>query len=1802
MKKKFLKIFVSILMPAILLCMGFYCAFSSDVFGASALSGNGGIVFVGNKSVFNMSSGSLSGGSATNGGAVYVASGGTFNLSGGTISGNTATTGKQIYNNGTFIMTGGSVRQSAVRVDANGKVSATGEYVLFGNYPQTIKASNVTVDETNVDENGYFVGSDGNKYAKIVAQNDVYGNSSKYKFSNGSSISSGTAYYFKVEPIKWKILSESNGKLSLYCTSIVDQSIWNTSYLALNYKSSIVRSFLNGSFLNTAFSANEQAIISSSTVDNSASSLHSDGASYACENTQDKVYLLSYANVKDGGTYGFSTSTRYKPASDFAKAKGLFVSESPANENTTMYWTRSPSGTASSGSVKYASMVATGVLMSGGIEANLGVVPGITISYSAPSGYGIYNTGTMNLYGGNVYDEIYSSATIKTKMGANLANRIVLGNSATISVQDYAGVTPQYTISVSSSRGAGTLITFVGTDTEPNLSALNISGYNSGEYVLKTQKDANGNWTVALCENTFDFPSTWKNEVASNDYMSSIVTPTNLTSIKFVSSVPTGYTKIGTLSTGLPVYKGSSINDIAFVAKKIYAPENCGQLFCDLTKLTSIDFETFNTTKVTNMSYMFYACTGLTSLNLSNFDTSNVKEMNEMFHGCSNLITLDLRNFDTSKVTNMSAMFYSCSSLTSLNVSNFDTTNVTDISGMFHSCSSLTRLNVSIFNTTSVENIRYIFYGCSGLTSLDLSNFDTTKVKNMESVFTGCSGLTSLDLSNFDTTKVTIMFKMFDGCLNLKTLNISSFNMTKVTNFTDMLNFGSSNKIETLKTPYGNTSALPITTGSTLYNKENGDIVSSIPANTSKSMTLVNKNPFTFLPKAWKNEVSSSDYMTTTITEQDIREIRFEKSAPSGYSQIGTLSTGIKVYRGNSNTSQIAFVCADTIYAPVDSSSLFLSAFGTFSSISFNNFDTSKATTMSSFFMGGRYTTLDLSSFDTRNVKDFSNFSPGTSNLTSITFGTNFKTTNATTMFYMFASCSGLTSLDLSGFDTTNVTSMYYMFYNCKNLTSLDLSNFNTSNVTEMTSMFNGCSALETLDLSSFDMSKTSSFANMLNFGSSNKIKVLKTPYGNSSAISIYTGSSLYATANGTQYTSVPASLSSSITLRVAQTVSFDYNGGSGNESSRTVLYGLAIGTLPSGTQSGYTLDGWYTLASGGTKISSAKIITENSTFYAQWSSSGTGGGGTGGGGGTVDPDPDPDPDPPTPTESAIEYAEYIFFTTRSGVPSGLSLNDEYEWSSRSFFDGSSPNVYTSSDGKRVAFVGEAGDLIAPADCTEMFANMQYLKWVVFRNYDTYNSTSFQGMFKECPNLEYVDFLPVQTPNVTTMREMFSGCTSLKQIALAEFDCISLQDASYMFYNCSSLGTGPIFSGTTYGNKTIYDIPHLKYTYNLSDASYMFAGCSGWGSFSMPYMFTDNLSGVTGMFENTSFKILNLSQFVCLGFDATDLFGEGAGAPEMVLTPRNCEIVSFFESLGSTYLFADGYDYHAFADAGYIGNVPFSVCLVRDDVTSSSDYYFTQYTLYYDGDASPSEDYQSLLQYCFNSSTIFYGDFSSITFSTYVPPYRDAYYLLPNPYNDFTRADGDLDIDWCEGPYAGWIWGDVLPGSKEDLSCSDFVDRWGFGDGGTFMLLGWHDNMESCPINSDGGDITISIQTQYYDWYNNDRYLLARIRYLPSVHYSGGRLFTGWELADGTKVTYYMNITRGANDGVIAAGEDLNMYIGHDHVVLPQQTSSFVPNGASSNEKSFEELNKLFQMNSQEVLIPEDRKVTITELKLKKVS
>ncbi|MBR3412864.1 MAG: BspA family leucine-rich repeat surface protein [Bacteroidales bacterium] len=268
--------------------------------------------------------------------------------------------------------------------------------------------------------------------------------------------------------------------------------------------------------------------------------------------------------------------------------------------------------------------------------------------------------------------------------------------------------------------------------------------------------------------------------------------PTAATAVRFEynnTSVTSG-TLLSTANSPNPIY-GNLASDGTWVvstsASTIFANADCSWMFAGtwgewsiVSNLTSIDFGNgFNTSRVASMNGMFYGCWQLTSCDPSIFNTSNVTDMSYMFSYCG-LTSLNLSSFNTPNVIDMSHMFECCRHLTSLNVSSFSTSNVTNMESMFAACENLATLNVSNFNTSRVTNMESMFSSCSTLTSLDLSHFNTSRVTDMFGIFQRCSSLTSIDVSNFNTSCVTDMRRMFEGCSSLTTLDLSCFNTSNV--------------------------------------------------------------------------------------------------------------------------------------------------------------------------------------------------------------------------------------------------------------------------------------------------------------------------------------------------------------------------------------------------------------------------------------------------------------------------------------------------------------------------------------------------------------------------------------------------------------------------------------------------------------------------------------------------------------------------------------------------------------------------------------------------------------------------------------------------------------------------------------------------------------------------------------------------------------------------------------------------------------------------------------------------------------
>ncbi|EDN9387230.1 BspA family leucine-rich repeat surface protein [Listeria monocytogenes] len=121
---------------------------------------------------------------------------------------------------------------------------------------------------------------------------------------------------------------------------------------------------------------------------------------------------------------------------------------------------------------------------------------------------------------------------------------------------------------------------------------------------------------------------------------------------------------------------------------------------------------------------------------------------------------------------------------------------------------------------------------------------------------------------------------------------------------------------------------------------------------------------------------------------------------------------------------------------------------------------------------------LDVSGLNTSSVTDMEFVFADATSLKELDVS-HFDTSSVTIMRGAFGGCRSLEELDVSHFDTSSVTTMRAMFQYCELLEKLDVSHFDTSSVINMETMFSYCTSLEELDLSTFDTSSVTTMKSM---------------------------------------------------------------------------------------------------------------------------------------------------------------------------------------------------------------------------------------------------------------------------------------------------------------------------------------------------------------------------------------------------------------------------------------------------------------------------------------------------------------------------------------------------------------------------------------------------------------------------------------------------------------------------------------------------------------------------------------------------
>lgn len=172
------------------------------------------------------------------------------------------------------------------------------------------------------------------------------------KFAVGNYVTFGeypqTTAGEDMTPIEWLVLARDGNKALLISRYGLDAQKYNTINTGVTWEKCTLRIWLNNAFYNKAFNSAEQTAILITNVDNSKNQCYSGWSTSGGNNTQDKVFLLSYAEANKyfGVPYGNSSNTKSRVAQTaYAIAHGTWASSSNKTADGTdagWWWLRSP--------------------------------------------------------------------------------------------------------------------------------------------------------------------------------------------------------------------------------------------------------------------------------------------------------------------------------------------------------------------------------------------------------------------------------------------------------------------------------------------------------------------------------------------------------------------------------------------------------------------------------------------------------------------------------------------------------------------------------------------------------------------------------------------------------------------------------------------------------------------------------------------------------------------------------------------------------------------------------------------------------------------------------------------------------------------------------------------------------------------------------------------------------------------------------------------------------------------------------------------------------------------------------------------------------------------------------------------------------------------------------------------------------------------------------------------------------------------------------------------------------------------
>lgn len=311
-----------------------------------------------------------------------------------------------------------------------------GDIIQFGSYPQSEVKDSATINVLNklapewdewisygyysgLGDYGTMVQGDWMRYTDVIYNGNkyrgvkftryrtywTYDSNSVNTVQDDNGYYTNNIYWFKFEPINWRILDINTGLVM--CNTIIDsQPYSNTIYRDINavdwwgeyfndssftnyasdYETSSIRKWLNNDFYNTAFADSEKVDIETTTLNNDSCCMFGEVGheELNSDSTNDKIFSLSLNEVRNSDfgfeSYDYFNASIMAYGSEYAKIQGLSVSNGSKAEGFSNWILRS-AGYSSDYCCGVASYGAAGVGYS--VSTNSGIRPAMRLDFDS---------------------------------------------------------------------------------------------------------------------------------------------------------------------------------------------------------------------------------------------------------------------------------------------------------------------------------------------------------------------------------------------------------------------------------------------------------------------------------------------------------------------------------------------------------------------------------------------------------------------------------------------------------------------------------------------------------------------------------------------------------------------------------------------------------------------------------------------------------------------------------------------------------------------------------------------------------------------------------------------------------------------------------------------------------------------------------------------------------------------------------------------------------------------------------------------------------------------------------------------------------------------------------------------------------------------------------------------------------------------------------------------------------------------------------------------------------------------------